>query len=101
MRIIALKTLKEFWEQPKYSDSEGALKSWYHEIKKANWKNPNELKNQFSNASVIGSGLIVFNIKGNKYRLVVSVDFNFKIIFIKFIGTHKEYDKLNLKEFLK
>ncbi len=98
MRVIALKTLKEFWELPKYSDSEGALKSWYHEVKKSNWRNSNELKKQYRNASIVGSGLVVFNIKGNKYRLVVSIDYYYQIIFIKFIGTHNDYDKLNLKE---
>jgi mRNA interferase HigB len=97
MRIIAFRTLREFWKQSKYSDSESSLRSWYHDVKGAVWKNSNELKKQYRNASVVGEGRIVFNIKGNTYRLVVSVDYEFQVIFIRFIGTHKQYDKIDSK----
>ncbi len=97
MRIIAFRTLREFWEKAEYADSEISLRSWYHEIKNADWNNANELKEQYKNASIIGIGRVVFNIKGNKYRLVVMVDFEYKIVFIRFIGTHKQYDKIDVK----
>lgn len=97
MRIIAFRTLREFWERAEYSDSENSLRSWYYEAKSANWKNANDLKWQYKNASIIGEGKVVFNIKGNTYRLVVSIDYEFQVIFIRFIGTHKQYDKIDAK----
>lgn len=97
MRIIAFRTLREFWEKPEYADSEISLRSWYHEAKSAEWKNSNEIKQQYKNASIVGNGRVVFNIKGNAYRLVVSIDYQFKVIFVRFIGTHKQYDKIDAK----
>ena len=97
MRIIAFRTLREFFEKPEYSDSEIPLRAWYHDAKAADWKNPNELKRQYINASIVGDGRIVFNIKGNEYRLVVAIDYEFQVIFIRFIGTHSQYDKINAK----
>jgi len=97
MRIIAFRTLREFWEKPEYADSETSLRSWYHDAKSANWNNSNELKQQYKNASVVGEGRIVFNIKGNLYRLVVAIDYEFQIIFVRFVGTHKQYDNIDAK----
>ena len=97
MRIIAFRTLREFWEKPEFHYAEVSLRSWYHDAKSANWENSNVLKLQYKTASVVGEGRVVFNIKGNKYRLVVAIDFDFQIIFIRFIGTHKQYDKINAK----
>lgn len=97
MRIIAFRTLREFFELPEYSDSEASLKAWYYYAKSAEWKNSNELKQQYVNASILGEGKVVFNIKGNYYRLVVSIDYEFQIIFIRFIGTHEQYDKIYVK----
>ena len=97
MRIIAFRTLREFWENPKYSDSETSLRSWYHDARHSDWKNSNELKQQYINASIVGEGRVVFNIKGNSYRLVVLIDYVFQVIFIRFIGTHKQYDKIDAK----
>ena len=71
--------------------------NWYYDAKKADWKNSNELKQQYKSASIVGEGRVVFNIKGNTYRLVVSIDFEFQVIFIRFIGTHEQYDKINAK----
>jgi len=88
MRIIAFRTLKEFWEKPEFADSETALRSWYHDAKSASWKNSNEVKQQYKSASILGEGRAVFNIRGNIYRLVVSIDYDFQIIFVRFIGTH-------------
>ena len=97
MRIIAFRTLREFFEKPAYSDSEVSLRAWYHDVKTAEWKNSNELKKQYKNASIVGNGRVVFNIKGNDYRLVVAIDYEFQVIFIRFIGTHKQYDKIDAK----
>ena len=97
MRIIAIRTLREFWEKVEYADSENSLRSWYHEAKNADWNNANELKEQYKNASIVGEGKVVYNIKGNTYRLVVWIDYEYKVIFIRFIGTHKQYDKIDVK----
>lgn len=97
MRIIAFKTLRQFYEIPEYSDSEASIKAWYHDSKNASWKNSNDLKKQYKNASIVGAGRVVFNIKGNDYRLVVAIDYEYQVMFIRFIGTHKQYDKINAK----
>ena len=96
MRVISRKTLREFWE--KHSDSEEQLKSWYRETEKAYWKSINELKSYYPNASILKDNKIVFNIKGNYYRLIVKMNFEFQISWILFIGTHAEYDKINANE---
>lgn len=97
MRIIAFLTIREFFEKPEYADSEISLQAWYHDAKIAEWENSNELKQQYKNASIVGNGRVVFNIKGNDYRLVVAIDYEFQVIFIRFIGTHKQYDKIDVK----
>ncbi len=93
MRVIAKRTLREFWE--KHPDSEKVLESWFHEVKNANWSNSGALKRQYGSASVINSERVVFNICGNKYRLIAAISFENKVVLIKFIGTHFEYDKVN------
>lgn len=97
MRIIAFRTLREFWEQPQYADAENSLRAWYHDVKNSEWKTANELKQQYANASIVGDGRAVFNIKGNVYRLVVAIDYEHQIIFVQFVGTHKQYDAINVK----
>ena len=97
MRIIAFRTLRTFFEKPDYADSEASLRAWYHDAKTAEWISSNDLKQQYKNASIVGEGRVVFNIKGNVYRLVVAVDYEFQVIFIRFIGTHKQYDKIDAK----
>ena len=97
MRIIAFRALREFWSKPEFADSETSLRSWYHDAKNSDWKNTHELKEHYKNASIVGVGRVVFNIKGNTYRLVVSIDYKFQVIFIRFIGTHKQYDKIDAK----
>ena len=97
MRIIAFRTIRAFFEKPEYSDSEISLRAWYHDVKIADWNNSNELKKQYKNASIVGEGRVVFNIKDNAYRLVVLIDYEFKVVFIRFIGTHKQYDKIDVK----
>lgn len=96
MRVIAKRTLRDFWA--KHADSEQQLKSWYRETEKANWKNINELKSEYPTASILKDNRIVFNIKGNNYRLIVKFIFDYGICWIRFIGTHAEYDKINANE---
>lgn len=98
MRIISKKTLKDFYENPSYSDSKSALEAWHREVLKLDWNNPNEIKAMYRSASVIGDEKVVFNIAGNKYRLIVKINYHAKIVFIKFVGTHKQYDKINIEE---
>jgi len=98
MRIISKKTLKEFYEQNLYKDSKNSLEAWHQEVLQAVWNNPNEVKKQFGNASVVGDNRIVFNIHGNKYRLIVKINYFAHIIFIRFIGTHKQYDNINARQ---
>jgi len=93
LRVIAKSTLRFFWE--KHADSEQALKAWYREAEKANWQSFNELKLEYPGASILKDNRIVFNIKGNNYRLIVKFNFDFQICWIRFIGTHAEYDKID------
>jgi len=97
MRAIAVKALKDFWQNPGCGDSEQALRAWYAEAKEANWVGPNDIKAQYLSASVIGNSRVVFNIKGNKYRLIVAIKYEFKIVYIRFVGTHKEYDAVDAR----
>ena len=94
MRIIAKSTLKRFWEKEGYSDSEQQLKSWYKVISERDWKNPNEIIAYFKDADQVGKGVMVFNICRNKYRLIVRFRYDIQIGFVRFIGTHKQYDKI-------
>ena len=98
MRVIAKSTLRAFYDEPNHSDSKSALESWHHEAIKADWQNPNEIKEQYKSASIVGKNKVVFNICGNKYRLIVKINYFAGIIFIKFIGTHKQYDKIDIEE---
>lgn len=98
MKIFSKKTLREFWEQPVYTDSEQSLKAWYDEAKQADWKTPADIKALYRNSSILKSGRVVFNIHGNTYRLVVKINYDYRSVLIKFIGTHKQYDKINADE---
>jgi len=98
MRIFSRKTLREFWEQPDCADSEQPLKAWYDEASKANWKTPNDIKALYKNSSILKDSRVVFNIHGNKYRLIVKINYSFSAIYIRFIGTHKQYNKINANE---
>lgn len=93
MRIIAVSHLRQFWE--KNPDAEQHLKSWADEVKKAGWSQPADVKEKYRNASILKNRRVVFNIKGNNYRLVVSVAYRFQAVYVKFIGTHVEYDVIN------
>ena len=95
MRVIAKKILREFWMI--HPDEEQSLKSWYREADMAKWASPHDIKKAFPSASIINDEIVVFNIKGNRFRLIVKINYSFSIIWIRFIGTHSEYDKLNIK----
>ena len=93
MRVIARKTLRDFWE--KHEDCEEQLKSWYHEAENALWTAPHQIKKQYPSASILADNRVVFNIKGNKYRLIVRTNYDYGILWIRFIGTHAAYDKID------
>ncbi|MDS3862267.1 type II toxin-antitoxin system HigB family toxin [Thermosynechococcaceae cyanobacterium BACA0444] len=96
MRIISRKTLVAFWEQhPNYADACSPLEAWYQEVKHAKWNSPADVKEKYKSASVLKNGRIIFNTAGNKYHLVVKIHFNTQIVYVRFIGTHKEYDKID------
>jgi len=98
MRVIAKSTLRAFYQQAQYQDSKSSLEAWHNEAVKANWSNPNEIKMQYKSASIVGDNKVVFNICGNKYRLIVKINYFAKIVYIKFIGSHKKYDKIKVEE---
>lgn len=93
MRIIAKRTLRSFWE--KHNDCEEQLKAWHKEVDDAVWKTPQDIKNEYPSASFLQDNRVIFNIKGNHYRLIVKVNYDFALVWIRFIGTHSEYDKIN------
>lgn len=93
MRVVAKKMLRDFWE--KYADAEEQLKTWYKEASKAKWKNPTDIKEEYARASILKGGRVVFDICGNKYRLVVDINYLRQWVFIRFIGTHTDYDKID------
>lgn len=96
MRIIALSRLKNFWESsPSYADSIEPCMAWYRETLKADWSTPNAVKAQFSSASILRDGRVVFNIAGNKYRVVAWINYAYRVVYIRFIGTHQQYDAID------
>jgi mRNA interferase HigB len=96
VRIVKRRTIVEFYNR--YYETKIQLEAWYAEVKHATWKNPQEIKRKYGTASIIGNNRVVFNIKGNKYRMVVKINYEMKIVYIRFIGTHKEYNKINAEE---
>jgi mRNA interferase HigB len=94
MRIISRKALREFWEI--YADSQQALQAWYADVKRADWQSPAEIKAVYRNASIVANNRVVFNIKGNKYRLVVAIRYEYRLVYIRFVGTHQKYDKIDV-----
>lgn len=97
MRIIKERTLYEYCKNSKYKQAEGSIRAWIFEVRYSDWNNTNELKMKYANASILSSKRVVFNIKGNEYRLIVDIEFKLKIIFITWFGTHSEYDKIDGK----
>ena len=93
LRVIKIKTLKDFWK--KHPDAEFGLRDWYTDIESKNWQTPNDVVRFFKNSDTVGNNRIVFNIEHNKYRLIVLFRYKIQLGFVRFIGTHKEYDKIN------
>lgn len=96
MRVIAQRTLREHWQRPGRADSEQPLKSWYTVAESADWSEPAAVKEQYRNASFVGDR-VIFNIAGNKYRLVVWINYRFRTVYIRFVGTHAEYDTIDVE----
>ena len=96
MRVIALRTLKSFWEQNStHLDAKEPALAWYRHTFKANWGSPAELKRDVGTASILKDGRVVFNIAGNKYRIVVWINYSYRVVYIRFIGTHAQYDRID------
>ena len=93
LRVIAQRTLREFWE--KHSDAEQPLKSWYAEATTSSWRQPADIKARYPSADILPGNRVVFNIKGNHYRLIVKIHYNRAIVYIRFVGTHADYDKID------
>lgn len=93
MRVLSRKILREFWE--KHPDARQSLQAWYADVKHADWKKPSDIKSIYRNASFLSNNRVVFNIKGNIYRLIVVVQYNYGMVYIRFVGTHQEYDRIN------
>jgi mRNA interferase HigB len=93
MRVIAVSTLRAFWER--FPDAEQPLKAWYEEATGASWTHPADIKAQYRSASVLKNRRVVFNIKGNDYRLIVAIAYKLQIVYVKFVGTHREYDAVD------
>lgn len=93
MRVVAKRTLREFWER--FPEAEQALKAWHAEAVAAAWQSPAEIKARFRSASILKGSRVVFNICGNKYRLVVKISYKNAVVLIRFVGTHKEYDAID------
>ena len=96
MRVIALRTIKSFIEsRPEYSDGREPTLAWYRQVLRADWESPAQLKREIHTASILKDGRVVFNVAGNKYRIVVWINFPYRVVYVRFIGTHSQYDKIN------
>lgn len=96
MRVISVKRLKDFWA--KHPSSRSQLEVWYAEVKKSKWRSPGDIIKRYKTASELKNNRVVFRIKGNEYRLVAAIRYDMQIVFVRFIGTHSEYDKINAEE---
>jgi mRNA interferase HigB len=97
VRVISRKVLREFWAAG-HADAEMALRAWFDEAESANWQGPGDIKKLYPSASILGKDRVVFNIRGNRYRLVVAIKYELRIVYIRFVGTHAQYDKINCLE---
>jgi mRNA interferase HigB len=96
MRIIAKRTLRAFWKR--HADAEEPLLTWYREVEHEDWDTPAKVKAKYGSASIVGGNRFVFNIKGNDYRLVVRINYPYRVVYIRFVGTHAEYDAIDVEE---
>ena len=96
MRVIALRTIRAFFEsRPDRADSREPALAWYRQVLRADWASPADVKRQFRSASILKDGRVVFNIAGNKYRIVVWINYPYRVVYVRFIGTHAEYDRID------
>lgn len=96
MRIISIANIKAFWEEyPEHIDAKEQALAWYRYTLKADWDEPNKVKADFGNASILRDGRVVFNIAGNKYRLVTWINYPYRVVYVRFFGTHGQYDKID------
>jgi mRNA interferase HigB len=95
MRIISVGTLRAFWDQPGHHDAEQPLRTWIRVVRAAEWPNPPAVKRMFNSADILRDGRVVFDIGGNKYRLVARVNFHYGVVYVRFIGSHREYDAID------
>ena len=95
MRIIALQTLKRFIESKSYPDAYEPTLAWYRQVLRANWTSPSDVKREIRSASILKDGRVVFNVAGNKYRIVVWINFPYRVVYVRFIGTHRQYDLID------
>ena len=96
MHVLSLKTLRRFWER--HPDAEQTLNDWHNHAEKVTWASPQQVKRDYPSASIIGGDRVVFNVKGNNYRLVVHIRYRANQVYVRFIGTHAEYDRINARE---
>jgi mRNA interferase HigB len=95
VRVIAKSALRAFWQR--FADAEGPLLAWFREVEKEHWRSPADVKQKYRHASIVGDR-VVFNIKGNRYRLVVRINYALEVVFVRFVGTHEEYDRIDVRE---
>jgi len=96
VRIIAVSTLKRYWERSvARADAREPVLAWYRQTRAADWSTPSMVKSDFGSASILKDGRVVFNIGGNKYRLVVRINYPYRVVYIRFIGTHAQYDAID------
>jgi mRNA interferase HigB len=95
MRVIALSTLKRFCDGKAHTDAREPLLAWYRHMLRADWRTPADLKRDFGSASILRDGRVVFNIAGNKYRLVAWINYSYRILYVRFVGTHAQYDRID------
>lgn len=96
MRVISRKCLNELGR--KHPDAKPGLDAWFHEAEGADWANPAHVKAQYATASILKNGRVVFNIGGNKYRLVVRINYSYRVVYVRFAGTHSEYDQIDAEQ---
>jgi mRNA interferase HigB len=96
MRVIARSTPRKFWD--KHGGSEQPLKAWFQEAKQATWRGPHDIKAKYHSTSILKNNRVVFNVGGNTYRLIVRINYRFGVVYIRFVGTHEDYDRVNAEE---
>jgi mRNA interferase HigB len=97
VRIIAVSTLRDFWRAPGHEDAQRPLRAWIGVVRRADWSKPTELKADFNTADILRDGRVVFDIGGNKYRLVAWINYPYRVLYVRFVGTHREYDRIDAR----